>query len=192
MRELFAIRRASTYKADCSDIIDEVIDLGTAYNSQSNPSAPDPESAAYVQDAINVLQAKWRSNFATWNFEMRNRRQSDSASSDGTLKILNTRLLYVDSNTANQELYEEYFKDVKVIVEFELYSDDYGSAPYYVNVARDNAVWIMEDGSVQMGRFTIFELLRKLGSYDFSTFGDLFTRIIDLGSACNETFTLLT
>lgn len=173
-KKIFNIFRdysAKTYKYDYFDVIDEVVDLGTAYNTETKTDDLDAEREEYVKKSIKELKSHWR---------------DESKNADGTLKILNTRVFTINGKTS-YKYYNEYFTGVKAIVEFELYTDFYGSAPYYVNIGKANAVWIMEDGSVKMAEKLIPDIMKKTYVMDL---GDLFAEIDNVGAKYNETFDL--
>ena len=162
---------------DYSDVIGEIIELGSAFNTQTKTVELDSTKEKYVNSAIEELKTHWTNTLS----------QLESVDSDGTLKIINTRLILINNATSYKD-YDKYFSGVKAIVEFELYSDYFGTAPYYINAGTDNVVWIMEDGSVKMAEHTIKNVISATYSGDF---GDLFTEIDDIGSKYNATFNLL-
>ena len=163
---------------DYSDVVGEIIELESAFNTQTKTVDLDSIKEEYVNSAIEELKAHWTTTFS----------QLDNVDSDGTLKIINTRLLVIDKNSLYYQFDDCRFKGVKAIVEFELYSDYFGLAPYYVNAGIDNAVWIMDDGSVKMATTSIKSEIEAIYSAAFA--GTLFSETIDAGAKYNETFIL--
>lgn len=137
-----------------------------------------------VEQAVEVLKAYWRDEvyegFAT-----------DAA--DGYLEIKNTRVVVIqkEPEAADAELQEyadRYFGDVAYIVEFLLYTDVLGIAPYYHQTGEWDCVVVHEDGSMEVPAEHPFDAYRsRTYSMDFS---GILAEVIDLGQAYNAVYHL--
>ena len=67
-----------------------------------------------------------------------------AANSDGYFEINNTRIIVIKENDT------DLFADVSCIVEFELFTDYYGSAPYYDNASVYDTVVVYKDGTMEV------------------------------------------
>ncbi len=111
---------------------------------------------ATVEDAITELKDFWKEQYSDSYFEK----------SDGYFEIKNTRVLTIKENDI------EKFKDVKYIVEFEIYTDHFATAPYYTRANIDNNVVIYEDGTMQVETNMIEMYRNNYFSTDYSDFLD--------------------
>ena len=101
---------------------------------------------------------------------------------DGHFEIKNTRVVNIKENNT------EEFKNIDYIVEFILYTDYYGSAPYYQIVGIDDTVVVHKDGTMEVQRMNLINNYRAMHySNDFSDFiksiddyGDKYNCIEDL------------
>lgn len=173
--DIFRLYRTRKYITDYSDVIDTIVECGTAFNTgkiKTNKTNSDNEK--YVTDAIELIKAHWAG---------KHRDANEPNSGDGTLKIINTKLLLINEKSQYSK-FDQYFGEIKAIVEFELYSDYFGSAPYYVNAGTDNMVIFYKNGKAEVSS----NYLRNVGikTYDFD-FSDLFSEVFELGSTYNET-----
>ena len=98
----------------------------------------------------------------------------------GHLRILNTRKITVKDNAP------EMLADVRCVVEFVIYVDYYGMAPYYTNLT--HSVTYYKDGHLEnfRGGSVIQNFL--VSSYDFNA--DYY-EIEDFGDAYNDTINFL-
>jgi hypothetical protein len=127
-----------------------------------------PEKDETVLQAIQALKAAWEQDYAT-----------SATHSDGYFEIKNTRVIYIKDNSV------AHFEDVACIVEFELYTDYYGSAPYYVNVGRLDSVTVYKDGTMEVNPMNpILVYSRATYTTDFS---DFIGAITDYGTQYNQT-----
>ena len=85
--------------------------------------------------AVSVLKNHWEAVYDQPNLE-----------TDGYFEIKNTRVINIKENTT------EEFKNIDYIVEFVLYTDYYGSAPYYQIVGTDDTVVVYKDGTMEVQR----------------------------------------
>lgn len=94
------------------------------------------------------------------------------------LEVKNTRLIFLRKDN------EELLEDTHMIVEFILYSNYMGSAPYYDDAGQYNCVAFYEDGSMEVLRGNPFNEHRsRTYSSDFSGIID---SIEDCGSAYDQ------
>lgn len=115
-----------------------------------------------VSKAINELQNHWEELYADVNYD-----------TDGYFEIKNTRIVYIKENDTDE------FKDIDCIVEFVLYTDYYGSAPYYQHVGIDDTVVVFKDGSMKVQYNLINRYRMKYYSNDFSGFIESITDYSD-------------
>ena len=98
------------------------------------------------------------------------------------IRIKNTRVIRLKSTAG--ECWD-YFQDVAYAIDFEIYSDYFGSAPYYTNAGIGDMVLIKEDGSVSVQWNDAFHAYSQwCFSYDYS---DLIESVEDCGSYYNQT-----
>lgn len=103
-------------------------------------------------------------------------------STDGYMEIKDTRVIEIAPNS------NEYFSNISAVVEFVLYTDYFGSTPYYSNAHRADSVVFYTDGSYEVCDKNPFELyFAQTYSSDYS---DLIAGIHDLKSGFNETYDL--
>ena len=118
-----------------------------------------------VQEAISCLQTYWQRDYAS----------NTAYSTDGYLEIKNTRVITIAPNDL------EDWSNIACVVEFELYSDLFGGAPYYVNAGTNDTVTFYTDGRRQVSRSPFLLYAARTYSYDF----DWIEEIQDLGTAYN-------
>lgn len=91
------------------------------------------EHHAMITKAVAAVKDHWRSLYET-----------DGPGTDGHFEIKNTRVITVKKNEI------KLFQNVAYIIEFVIYTDWFGSAPYYENVGRDDTVVVYRDGTMQV------------------------------------------
>ncbi len=106
-----------------------------------------------VSKAINELKNHWEKMYDKTNVD-----------TDGYFEIKNTRVVNIKENNTDE------FKDVNYIVEVVLYTDYFGSAPYYQVVGIDDTVVVFKDGSMEVQSNLINRYRSKYYSNDFSDF----------------------
>ena len=123
-----------------------------------------------VIKATNVLKNHWEDLY-----------DDSIVKTDGYFEIKNTRVINIKENNT------EEFENIDYIVEFVLYTDYFGSAPYYQNVGIDDTVVVHKDGTMEVQRNLINLYRSKYYSNDFSNFiksiddyGDKYNCIEDL------------
>lgn len=93
-----------------------------------------------IDKAVAALKDYW-----TGYYTEMSESENDRANGDWYLEIKNTRLVELG------EVEKEPLKDVKYVVEFMIYTNFYGVAPYYSNIDVRNTVFIYKDGTVEAG-----------------------------------------
>jgi len=101
----------------------------------------------------------------------------EDSKTDGYFEIKNTRIINIKDNNVDM------FKNVDRIVEFEIYSDYFGSAPYYSDVGINDSVTIYKDGTFEVNRQNPINLYR--GYYFISDYSDFIGSIEDYDSLYN-------
>ena len=122
-----------------------------------------------VSKAVSVLENHWEDLY-----------EDSKVETDGHFEIKNTRVVNIKENNT------EEFKNIDYIVEFILYTDYLGSAPYYQNVGIDDTVVVYKDGTMEVQRNLINLYRNKYYSNDFDfiksidDYGDKYNCIEDL------------
>lgn len=121
-----------------------------------------------VINAIDVLSDNWQERYASsWEDE-------EKEVEDKYLEITNTTIINIKEEI-DTEKYPDAIKkfcDIDYIVEFELRSNYFESAPYYYNVGMANCVIVYKDGTTEVGN-------NLLNVYRSMTYSSDFTPIID-------------
>lgn len=126
-----------------------------------------------IDTAKQALSQEWREIFSD--------HIQDGMETDGYLEIKNTRVIEVKPNE------NELFSDVSAVVEFTLYSDYFGSTPYYSDARTADSVVFYNDGSCEVVRNPFLIYSANSFSYDYS---DLIAAIYDFQSDFNEVYYL--
>lgn len=129
---------------------------------QNNNENEIPEKyRKYVSTAVSLINRTWRNRYA-----------SVDETEDKTANIINTRLILIKEND------NEYFKDVKAVVEFDIFSNFYGTAPYYFNLLNYDTVTFYKSKSPE-----VFDLFNRYRNQTYETdYSQFIDSIIDLGS----------
>ena len=129
-----------------------------------------------VDAAIGLLKTCWREEYASME------------KLSGYLEIKNTRIVKIadepKADESVQEYADKYFGDVDYIVEFMLYSDLMGMAPYYQDAGMWDCVIAYEDGSMEVAAKNVFYDYRAR-TYSFDISG-IVADVIDLNQQYNE------
>ena len=125
-----------------------------------------------VQAAIDVLTEKWEEIYSDGRYE-----------GDKHLEIRNTRIVRINPDTPVAE-----FQDLDYIVEFILFTDYYGSGPYYENVDVYESVAVHKDGTVLVESRNPLVVYRAINY--ITDFSDIIESISDYGDAYNQTIQL--
>lgn len=143
-------------------------------------------SGAYAEEtydvgaAIETLKMCWRDEVYDFAPE----------GSDGYLEIKNTRLVLIqDDLAAENKQAQEFFGDVDCIVEFVIYSDVMGLAPYYQQAGNWQCVLIYKDGSMEVVMNHPFDEYRSR-TYSLDLSG-IVEDVIDLNQTHNAVYHLL-
>lgn len=83
---------------------------------------------------------------------------------DGYFEIKNTRVITIKENEI------ALFKDVTYIIEYELYTDYMGSAPYYENCGANNNVVVYKNGTMDVASNLIRMYRNRTYQTDYSDF----------------------
>ncbi len=96
------------------------------------------------------------------------------------IEIKNTRIIWIKENN------NEFFSDVECIVEFVIFSDYLGSAPYMQEVQQNNVVLLKNDGSYEIGDYIKYVFQTTYGWNHI----DCISEITDYGTAfnCNKKY----
>lgn len=147
----------------------------TAYGKtdqfESVKKKPSRTEKAQVQFALTELKKQWKELYENDMYEK----------GSGYLEIKNTRLIKIKEETE-----ADLFKNVDYMVEFVLYSNYFGSAPYYGNCGTYDCVVVYKDGSVDFKNLVSIYRSRTY-SADFTGFIE---NICDYDDAFNEVMIL--
>lgn len=136
----------------------------------SNEEIKEPINAydSVIKEAIDALKDEWKNHYEEHN-------------GDGYFEIKNTRVIEIKDNDIS------VFKDVKYIVEFILFTDYYGSAPYYSEAVVSNVAVIYKNGNTEITGDLFRRYSSATYSYDYS---NIIKNIVDCGSKYNVKETL--
>ena len=122
-----------------------------------------------VTDAIKLLKEHWQEFY-----------EESEVETDRYFEIKNTRVITLKDN----DIEFANIQDIAYIVEFVIYSDYWGSAPYYSNAGLYDEVVVYKDGEMEMGPNIIRQYRNKTYNTDFS---DFIASVDDYGDAYNCT-----
>ena len=128
----------------------------------SNEEIKEPINAydSVIKEAIDVVKDEWKNQYEEHN-------------GDAYFEIKNTRVIEIKDNDIS------VFKDVKYIVEFILFTDYYGSAPYYSEAVVSNVAVIYKNGNAEITGDLFRRYSSATYSYDYS---NIIKNIVDCGS----------
>ncbi len=114
---------------------------------------PTKEHHSVITKAISELKEYWKDDFA-----------HSEIVTDGYFEIKNTRIITIKNNDI------DLFDNVAYIIEFDLYTDYMGSAPYYENVGVNNNVIVYKNGTMDVSNSLIQAYTSKTYQTDYSNF----------------------
>lgn len=106
-----------------------------------------------ITEATAQLMEYWKQSYKESNVE-----------ADGYFEIKNARVITIKENEI------ELFKDVAYIIEYELYSDYMGSAPYYENCGINNNIVVYKNGTMDVASNLIRVYRNNTYQTDYSNF----------------------
>ena len=106
-----------------------------------------------ITKAIDLVKSNWTAYYI-----------EDPAFGDGYFEIKNTRVITIKENDI------ELFADLAYIIEFDIYTDLYGSAPYYADAGLDDCVVVYKNGAMDVVRNVIQTYRNTTYQSDFSAF----------------------
>ena len=145
MKRLFAILT----------LVAVVLCLSACGKQEKEPSATDKENLKHheiVTKATEQLKKYWKQEYKDIDF------------ADGYFEIKNIRVITIKENDI------ELFQDVAYIIEYELYTDYMGSAPYYENCDVYNNVVVYKNGTMDVASNLIWVYRNKTFQTDYSRF----------------------
>lgn len=121
----------------------------------------------FMLPAIEAIKAEWMELYEA----------SGNMSTTKHLEIRDSRIIHIKENDT------ELFRNADYVVEFVLFTDYFGSAPYYSNAGMYDSVLVTRDGAITVNRANPFAAYR---SRTFtSDFSDIIDSIEELGAAYN-------
>ena len=135
-----------------------------------NSEINEPVSAydSVIKEATDVLKDEWKNQY-------------EEHCGDGYFEIKNTRIIVIKDNE------NKYFDNIKYIIEFVLFTDYYGTSPYYSEAHFLNSVIYYESGEVKPINNYLRLYSSKTFDYDYSK---IIESIVDYGSKYNVKETL--
>jgi hypothetical protein len=127
---------------------------------------------ANVERAVQLLREQWETIAA------------EDAGNDGYLEIKNTRIVHTDTDAMGKAL---GLGDIQCIVEFVIFTDFYGAAPYYYETQHMNNVVFCSDGTATVLTNAVQTYFTK--TYDASL-KNCAMEVLDCKTAFNQTFDL--
>lgn len=90
---------------------------------------------------------------------------------NGYFEIKNTRVIEIGDTDI------ELFKDIDYIVEFVLFTDYFGSAPYYSSIGISDTVVVYSDGTMEVPNMNLLTAYRS--RYYSTDFSDIIKKVYD-------------
>ncbi len=142
-----------------------ILSLVSCANNAADNEINDPISSydKIVNESIDALKSEWKNIYKEYD-------------RDGYFEIKNTRVIEIKDNDIS------LFKDVKYVVEFILFTDYYGSAPYYSEAVVSNVALVYKNGEIEITRDPFRLYSSATYSYNYS---DIIENIVDCGSRYN-------
>lgn len=106
-----------------------------------------------ITDAILIMKVHWATLYSSSRVE-----------TDRYFEIKNTRVITIKENDI------EFLRDIAYIVEFEIYSDYFGSAPYYTDIGTHDTVVVYKNGTMEASSNLIQRFRAIYYNNDFSEF----------------------
>ena len=125
-----------------------------------------------VNRAKSAIEYRWQSLYAEG--------RAGNGSRDRHLEIRDTRVITIAPNDI------EYWNGITSVVEFSLYSNYFGSAPYYSNAGGYDSVVFYADGSCEVRSMNPFRSY-SANTYSFDYSG-IISGIHEFGTKYNETY----
>ncbi len=101
---------------------------------------------------------------------------------NGYFEIVNTRVVKIN-DSGFEDNFSYLLGDIEYIVEFVIYTDFYGSAPYYHSTTTNNTVIVFKDGSTSIETNPLYRYSTVAYNFDYS---NIVTSIKNYGSAFNK------
>ena len=134
-----------------------------------------PKHDAMIKEAIVELKDYWEGLY--------DETEDKGMETDRYFEIKNTRVVSLKAN----DIEWLDLKDIAYIVEFEIYTDYFGSAPYYSNPYTDNNVVVYKAGNMEVIRNVMHQYRNRTYETDYS---DLIKSIDDYHDKYNWSGTL--
>ena len=142
----------------------------TEDDSKAVSSAASEGNSQYddlAKKAVSILETEWKNEYS----------EEINTPRDGHFEIKNTRVIEI------KETDIEEFKDVDYVIEFVLFTDYYGSAPYYSSTGINSTVVAYSDGRMEVVSKTPFTVYMQVHySTDYS---GIIEKVTDCGSQYN-------
>ena len=123
---------------------------------QSGTNQEELKHHEMVTEATEQLKKYWEQEFLETKYNDYN--------TDGYFEIKNTRVITMKDNDI------ELFQDVAYIIEYELFTDYMGSAPYYENIGIYNNVVVYKNGTMNVVSNLIRQYRNQSYQLDYSGF----------------------
>ncbi|MBR2013005.1 MAG: hypothetical protein IJ995_02180 [Clostridia bacterium] len=119
-----------------------------------------------INDAVEELKSEWEDIYDDSRVE-----------TDGYFEIKNTRVIEIKRNDI------EEFEDVDYIIEFLLYTDYFGSSPYYSYSGTSDSVIVYDNGDMEVSSTNLLRWYStKHYTFDYS---DIIKTVNDYGDNFN-------
>ena len=131
-----------------------VLSVAACGSQNALPSDPNLQHNEIVKTATEQLKSTWKEYYA----------DPKNDYTDGYFEIKNVRVITIKNNDI------ELLKDLAYIIEYELYTDYMGSAPYYENCGVNNNVVVYKNGTMKVASNFIRVYRGKTFQTDYSGF----------------------
>ena len=109
-----------------------------------------------IKKAVEAVIDAWQEEYAKDRY----------TGTDSTVQIKNTRLLILKENT------DPYYQEIAFVVDFVIFSDMYGTAPYYIDAGYLNNVVVYKDGTMEVTNNYVLQVARRTYNFDLSNILD--------------------
>lgn len=127
-----------------------------------------------IQKARNMVMDAWAAEYAAESYT------DGSIITDGTVQIKNTRVIVLKDH---EDKFSDYLENMSYIIEFTIFADYYGTAPYYTEIPIHNNVIVYKNGAMEVRD----NILRAIFGVRYAFPTDHMAQVLDYGGEYNVT-----
>lgn len=150
---------------------------------KDDPKTESGEEAKYdevVADCITELKTSWGVAYDGIEPLFDNGTFESEGKEDRVIEIKNTRIIEIKANK------KDAFKNVKYIVEFDLYSNRYRTAPYLMREEVFNTAIVYKDGTTQILHTNTINSMLDQSEPEANAVREIVSNVVDLGDRYNN------